>query len=702
MDFFDEFDGPNGPLNGPIGSPWLLGGAGTWMIVDGKVVHTSGGGSDAAVVDVGEANVNVITPLSGANVGQFIRYIDINNSLIVVAGTGSVDGLWKIVSGVSTRILPTVAILGNAFLEVLCVDDTIRIAANDVVLGTYTMTAPEAAQFTTPTKFGLRAFGAQNQSFDYISINRYIGNVELYPSDVNLDTAISSFGINLGSQAFSRWAYELAVQQGVTEIRWQFGWEFAEPDVDSPGVYSGVSLPIVTKALKWCTELKLRPLIVAGYGPARKKVMDVHINGEHPVGSTILSVDEDLSGFDLDFGSHFVGSVGVGLGKASYYGGVIVNVSTNTIELGAATTGIISDGTIFPINKLMYGAISTDSGTDTSAVAFANYAHALAMAISENCPDGGAIELWNEPPWNGDSWDELSRFFDNPAAHGVAQWGVLLSPITKAVAGMTWPENVEVYSSANNKTGGHSALNVLSKEELFPIVADTYHPYDIEPEVYWWGRGPTCVGTNFGLGYRNVIGTSSFAAGAKLGDSVGFRRRITECGYGGVHSDPDWIEGMKSYSIRKIIGALSMGFEMINFYSLTDAPYPMSDPTTHQSYLSLLRIGQFLRFLKSVNENINEYTLPSIRYYDGDLPLFRVNIGPILACWQRSSAGAAPTYKPQWPPLKKLQITEVPGKELLIFNTVRRVHESINSDPSGEKVLYVGAEPLILTWRNVV
>ena len=693
MDFSDDFERPDGAP----GAPWTFAGSGTWAIVDGRLVHTAGAGLDAAVVDVGEADVHVITPLSGANTGQFVRYIDIDNTLMVVAGTGpTADGLWKIVSGVATRIMPTVAIVGNALLEVLCVDDTVRIASNDVVLGTHTMSAPEAAQFGTPTKFGVRAFSNQQQAHPSFDVLRYIGNVETYPADVDIDTAVAGFGINLGSQAFDRWAYDTAKAYGATEIRWQFGWEFAET---AEGVYGGIALPSVAKALGWCAELDLKPLIVAGFGPPRTAIQTVHVDGEHPIGSTSLTVAEDVT-ITVELGRHFIGAPGLGLGKAAYYGGVITDIpSANVVELGAATVGVIEDGQALSINRLMYPAIATDSGTDPSAVAFANYAHALALAIAEHCPGGGAVELWNESPWFNDRWDALAGFFDDPAAFGVAEWEQLLSPILKAVAGMDWPENVEVYSGSAHKSGTQSALNVASPAELAPIVADVHHLYDVEPEAYFWGRGPTCVGTNWGPGYRNLVGTSNFAGGAKLGDEEGFRRRISECGYGGTHPDPDWYEGMKSYSNRKIVGAWSMGYEMVTFYSLVDAPYPMVDPDTHEPYPSLVRLGQLMRFLRTVADDPGSYTLPTIRFYEGALPLFRVNIGPVLVCWQRTPAGAAPTYKPLWPAVEKVRITEEAGSELRVLNTVRRVHESDNDGTAGERTLYFGAEPLIVTWK---
>ncbi len=705
MDFSDDFERPDGAP----GAPWTFAGSGTWAIVSGKLVHTAGAGIDAAVVDVGEADVNVITPLFGAQTGQFVRYIDLNNTLMVVAGTGPVfDGLWKIVAGVASRIMATAAILGNALLEVLCVGDTVRIASNDVVFGTHTMTGPEAAQFTTPTKFGLRAFSNLQQAHESIDILRYIGNVETYPADVDIDTAVSGFGLNVGSAAFSRWAYDLAKRQGATEIRFPFGWEFAE-DVDNPGTYPGTQLPIVAEALGWCAELGLKPLLIAQYGPPRSVVMTVHVDGDHPIGSTSLTVLEDVSGIDFQFGRDFIGGIGVGIGKPAYYGGVIAAIpSAHVIELGAATVDIpgpggpILDGTAFTINRLLYSAIATDSGLDPSAVAFANYAHALAVAIATHCPEGGAVELWNEPPWANDGWDMLAQFFDTPSDYGVAEWDQLLSPILQAVAGMEWPENIEVYNSATNKSGqATSALNVLPKADLVPIVADTYHPYDVEPEVYWWGRGPTCVGTNWGPGYRNLLGTASFAAGAKQEDEAGFRRRVTECGYGGIHPDPDWELGMISYSIRKIVGAWSMGYEMVNFFSMVDAPYPMVDADTQLPYPSLVRLGQFMRFLRTVAADVGDYTLPTIRFYEGTLPLFRVNVGPVLVCWQRSPAGAAPTYKPQWPAVEKVTITDVPGSELRVLNTTRRVHESVNVGPDDEHTLYFGAEPLVVTWRTV-
>ena len=78
-----------------------------------------------------------------------------------------------------------------------------------------------------------------------------------------------------------------------------------------------------------------------------------------------------------------------------------------------------------------------------------------------------------------------------------------------------------------------------------------------------------------------------------------------------------------------------------------------------------------------------------------------MNIGPVLVCWQRSPAGAAPTYKPQWPAIEMVRITDVPGSALRVLNTTRRVHESANVGPDDEHTLYFGAEPLVVTWRDL-
>lgn len=698
MNFSDDFE----RANGAPGAPWTFFGGGTWEIVDGKLVHVTGSVLDAAIIDVEEPDVYVYTPLFGAQTGQFVRFIDINNTLMVVAGTGVADGLWKIVDGVSTLLALTDAILGNARLETLCVGDTIRISSNDTIFAEYTLTAPEAALFTAPTKFGIRAYGEFSQAHESIDISRYIGNVETFPADVDINTAVNGFGINVGGEVFSRWGYDAAKRHGATEIRWQFGWIYAE-DYDEPGTYPGMDLEIITDALVRASNRGLKPLVVAAYGPPFRAVQTVHVDGLHPIGSTSLTVTEDISDIVLEVGFHFIGAPGLGLGKASFYGGIITEFSSeHVIELGAATIGIIEDGTPLIINRLLYSSVAIDHAADPSAIAYANYVYALALIIEKHCPDGGAIELWNEPPWPNDFWDQRSRFYDDPEAAGVATWIYELSPLIRAVAALqNWPETVEVYSSGTTKSGGQSALNVLPKEELGPIVADELHPYAIVPETHWWGKGPSCTGVAWGIGYKCLFGSSSAPAMAVVGDPVGFRRRISECGFGGIHDDPNWYEAMKSYSIRQLVGAWSMGFEMVTFYSLADGNnLDMASLETHEPYPSLVRIGQLIRFLSSIQDNISDYTLPIIHFYEGDLPLFRVNIGPVLVFWQRASADGPPFYTPHWPDLAKVHIVEEPDSDLLVFNTTRRVHESVNVSSIGVKTLYIGAEPLVLTWKS--
>lgn len=696
-EFSDDFDRPDGAL----GAPWTTAGAGTIAVVANQAKHTAGAATDFATVDAGRNNVHVTATCGGSNGGLALRYIDANNTLMVVTGTGSFDGLWKIVAGAAARIGPTAAILGGSRVTVTCIDDFVRVIDDGVTRLEYTLTAPEAAQFTTPTKFGLRCFASLAQTWDDFELAYYRGNIETYPADVPLSTAVNGFGLNLGSVFLQRWAYDCAKAHGATEVRIPIGWEFVE-DFDNPGDYSAMAA--LDEPLQWCAELGLRPLLVAQqYGPPYRAVATVHVNGDHPVGSTTLTVDEDLSGLDFDLGYIFVGGPNSGLGKVSYHGGIVTAIDGSTISLGAATVerpvdGAIPDGTELAINRLLYPPVATDSGSDPSAIAYANFARALALKIAQWCPSG-VVEAGNEPEWHFGRHDQMSRYFDDPAAHGVATWPNLMSPQIKAIAAAPdWPPEVHVVNSGTHKTGAHSALNVLPVGQLGPIEADAVHPYWPWDATFWWGEGPTCEGLFFGPGYQNVIGNSNFAQAAKQGDEAGFRRVITETGYGGTHPNPAWLEALKSYLVRHVVGAWSMGYDCVNVYSLADAPYPLVDED-RDPYPALARIGQLLRFLRTIHQDEENYVLPSIEHYDGELPLWRVNVGPALVCWQRSPMGAPEDdYEPSWPTPVGLRLVDVPDADLLVLNTVRRAHETA-SGPGAERRLLIGAEPLVVTWR---
>ena len=136
--------------------------------------------------------------------------------------------------------------------------------------------------------------------------------------------------------------------------------------------------------------------------------------------------------------------------------------ATVTLASGLSQSLPGSTTTEYVINEYLYPPPASFSPTDPSVLAYAKYAEFLASKISASGLTG-EVEIWNEPPWADDPWDDRYDFYDNqplPVSPGpqtpyLPNWGfaVALYSQISPVAGVTYNWG------GTEKTGGNSMLN---------------------------------------------------------------------------------------------------------------------------------------------------------------------------------------------------------------------------------------------------
>ena len=504
--------------------------------------------------------------------------------------------------------------------------------------------------------------------------------IETFPT-VPLSRALNGFGINLGSVLAQEWAYVEAKRAGCTEVRFQMAWSGVE-DFDNPGRFN---LSAMDEPLRLCKKYGMRPIVVAAYGPPHRTIQTVTVNGLHPIGSTTLTVTGNLSGIQL--GRDHIGGLWyqVGFGKPAYYGGIIHDVSGQVITLGAATTGVFNNGDAISINRLLYPSV--DSMKADSAERYADYVTALANKIAGEGVEG-RIEVWNEPPWVNDTWDDRSRFYDDPVGKGIATWTFTIQPLITALATRTMPPGIGLVSSGTNKSGGHGILRYLTADQVAAssFVADAIHPYGPYPEYSWWWTSG--AGLSWGAGFVNLNGNSNFAFNAKVqadNPSAGLEYVVTETG---THTTDNEVK--RNYDLRHLVGAWSMGLTMVNFYSLADTVgLAQVDAVTHVPFDGWEDIVRLMDFLRVVNADVDRYVLPSINtWYGTEWNLAVHTIGPVMVVHQRP---VPPGLDPVFPGPARLTLNAGPGS-LFVLGVNNRTHQ----DAKGN-VIYVGEKPVILT-----
>lgn len=376
-------------------------------------------------------------------------------------------------------------------------------------------------------------------------------------------------------------------------------------------------------------------------------------------------------------------------GKPAYYGSIVHGVAGNVVELGAATVGEIPAGTLISVNRLLYPSVDALVGS-ASVARYADYVEAMAEVMAGYLLPGARIEVWNEPPWTNDSWDNRSRFHDDPVGKGIATWVYTVQPLVLELVERTMPAGVELVNGGPHKSGGHGMLRYVSAADsaASDFVADAAHPYGAFPEVNWWNVAGD--GLSWGPGFVNLVGSSNMAFNAKVhkdNPTSGLELVVSETGTYSFDED-----AKRAYDVRHLVGAWTMKYRMVNFYSLADTPgLAMMDGVTKVRRPAWDDLRRLMRVLQMIERDEDRYELPEIEAWLGEewrLSVF--SFGPAMVVYQRT---IPPTSTPVWPRPAELRIADGPG-ELLALGLNDRGHQA----RAGRK-LFVGAKPMVITRK---
>jgi hypothetical protein len=485
----------------------------------------------------------------------------------------------------------------------------------------------------------------------------------------------------------SDWEFQMAAAAGATHVRFQCGWGTAE--LQTPPPQNTVTSkryalqPYCQSAYRSSLKYKLHPIVVAGYGAPYHAILRVTAPGGAPAGTTSIHV-QIVPGQGVDqlsslapFSDTIARSDGMQISIAHSYPGALITAvkvsDTNhaTLTLASALSAALpaNTTTLYTVNEYLYPPPATSSPSDSSVMRYAEYAEFLARSLA-HAGLKGEIELWNEPAWPDDRWDERANSYDlfpgpfdpGPRNAYLPNWGFV-----GALQGRATPAGVSYIWAGTEKSGSNSVLDpqmqlntgVAFAEPAVSVLSESFHPYGNSPEDGLWIAPcwATTTGNNdffncnlFGLAGGNFSLAAQEDYFLKMSNpKYGVSRNMTETGFGLAKGDT---AHQARFIMRQFLGFQAAGVTPISFYRLYDtSPDQMGFLDSSRNPLPAYKaISGFMSDLaKIANPPVSSYsnsTLPSIAGYSGTFPLDSVHIvgsraghksnSDILALWQRS------------------------------------------------------------------
>ncbi len=505
--------------------------------------------------------------------------------------------------------------------------------------------------------------------------------------------AANGLGFNVAQG--NDWEFQMAAAAGATHARFQCGWTSTENQAAPPG-----NAPAATQftlqadcqaGLASSLRYGLHPTILAAYGPPFHPILSVTVPGGAAAGASVINVQfasgiggDTLSSMAAFYDTIINSSNATITDKHSYAGGLITGVTATdathtTLELASALSSALPADTItkYVINQYLYPPPASFSPADPSVLAYARYAEFLAGKISTSGITG-EVEIWNEPPWGDDPWDDRYDFYDNqplPVSPGpqtpyLPNWGFAAAIFsqTSPVAGVTYNWG------GTEKTGGNSMLNAQMEGNTGAsfwqpntiVTTESFHPYGNNPEDILWSE-PCLKGTIhsypqaassfspcnlFGVGPNMAYAAQETLVQESINPTWGIGHNITETGFEGALGDD---LHKARFVMRQFLGFQAAGVTPIQFYRLFDSSpgdfsfvNPIADADgTHDPLPAYTALAGLMSDLARIK--LSPYPtqkLPSILAYSGTYPLDTVSLvgsrpgdnanSILFAVWQRS------------------------------------------------------------------
>jgi hypothetical protein len=500
--------------------------------------------------------------------------------------------------------------------------------------------------------------------------------------------AVNGLGFNLTQG--NDWEFQLAAAAGATHGRFQCGWGGNEiqtaPPANNHATPQYALQADCAAGLVSAATYGIHPTMLAAYGPPFHQILDVVVPAGAPAGATSLTLQfaSGVGGDTLASLSPFYDAIlissNVYLTNAhSYAGGLIdavtpVDATHATITLASGLRSSLPANTTsqYIINELLYPPALTSSPTDASVVAFVGYAKFLAGAIAA-AGLTGEVELWNEPPWGDDPWDNRGDFHDTWSGNqqpGPQGPGYPNPGFVAALQNTTPPAGVTYVWAGTNKSGFNTVFSLMPSNTGVPftqpatvVATESFHPYGNNPEDNLWN--PVCMEATINTfptppsSYFacNLVAASTsntgFAAQASLIQSSqhaswGIAHSITETGLA-ITTNSDQAHQAR-FIMRQFLGFQAAGVSPIEFYRLYDNSgqgFGFVDPVTHAPLAAYSAIAGLMSDLNAIrNSPVGPISQPSIVSYSGAYPLDTVSLigstsaatanSVLFALWQRS------------------------------------------------------------------
>lgn len=217
--------------------------------------------------------------------------------------------------------------------------------------------------------------------------------------------------------------------------------------------------------LSACRSEGMNVWLVAAYGPPWTQLTTLTVAAPGAaLGDTVIPVTTTAAAITWPYDyvlKHSDGTNITARGPSAYYGALIASGSATNITLAHPTNVAVPTGTVLRINRLKYPPPNSSDPDDPSIQAYMRYVLFLANSISQaGC--GGAVELWNEPPWTDDYWSVMNRFYPSGSIPGnVYLGGGCVEHFCDAaldLARSQIPPGVEIANGGTNKSGSCTYL----------------------------------------------------------------------------------------------------------------------------------------------------------------------------------------------------------------------------------------------------
>jgi hypothetical protein len=518
-----------------------------------------------------------------------------------------------------------------------------------------------------------------------------------------------SQGLGFNLDPTQDWEFAAAAAAGATHARFDCTWALVEqqtpPPQNAPADPQYAQTSDCVKGFASANRYGIHPTVVAAYGAPYHQILTVTVPGGAPVGSTSLNI-EFVSGVGGDTlanirypytyleapSSITAGSYNKLTNHASYAGSFITGVTMTdrdhaTIQLASATLDALpADGTQYQINEILYPSALTTSPTDPSVIEYGNYVSFLANDMAARGVTG-EIEIWNEPPWLQDPWDDRGDLYDQnlwpgPQKPGPSAWISANYGFVGDLQNRTFPQGITATWNGTSGSGYGSVLgpNMLAntgvtlKQPSTVITKESFHPYGTTPEQGNW-IAPCLEKVAAATSYPANEPGQCLLSGEAGGNAIyailwDEQAKLKNPAFGVAHSVSETgslplVPGLRipqaRFIIRQFLAFQADGITPVEFEQLYDATTP-NDPnfsfveeagntsfySANPSYTS---ISGFMSDINQISNlpvaTYDTADLASVSSYTGQYPLTSVHIvgsratatanSEMFAVWQRST-----------------------------------------------------------------